>query len=853
MKTATNQALNTGFGLSESEAQRRLEEEGPNELPSHRHRRALALALEVVREPMVFLLLGCGAIYFTLGDKQEAVSLLGFLVVILAITIYQERKTENAIEALKNLSSPRALVVRDGRERRIAGRDVVRDDILILSEGDRVPADAKLLSGANLRVDESLLTGESVPVQKSPAMGPAPAPKESLVFAGTSVVSGHAKAQTFATGPQTEMGRIGRAIQSAKPESTRLQRETRHLVRVLAVFALALCVLVVVTYALTRGDWLNGFLSGLTLAMAILPNELPAVLMIFLALGSWRISQKRVLTRKSNAIENLGSATVLCVDKTGTLTLNRMAVRKLFSSDSGEGEYDLFHRNHEPLPEAYHRLVEFGILASSPRPFDPMEQAVHGVGETYLAQTEHLHPDWTLEREYPLTPELLAVSYVWRSDPQGAYFIGAKGAPEAIADLCHMNATDTKTILEKADQFARQGLRVLGVAKSVFPHRPLPRIQHDYDFQFLGLIGLADPVRPGVPHAIEECHRAGIRVIMITGDYAQTATSIAREIGLEHPDQVVTGAEIERMNDDELSRSLKAVNCFARMVPEQKLRLVEALQRNGETVAMTGDGVNDAPALKAAQIGIAMGGRGTDVARESASIVLLDDDFASIVEAVRSGRRIFDNLKSAMAYLLAAHVPIAGMSVVPVLMKLPLVLMPVHIAFLHLIIEPACSVVFEAEPIADDAMRRPPRGPDQPLFSRGLILPSLAQGLVAFAIVLAVFLIALARGHAENDARALTFTTLIFANLGLILVNRSWSRSLFQGLRVSNRSLWWVLFASLGILFAVLYVPILRELFRFSLLHPMDLFISVTAGLASIIWFEGWKLLRRRSLEPVRS
>lgn len=829
--------MTPGRGLSALEAQQRFQADGPNELPVAKSRHFLLLLKEVFLEPMVSLLVGCGAIYLLLGDRQEAIMLLGFLGIIIGITLYQERKTETALEALRNLSSPRAQVIRDGQKVRIAGREVVRDDLLVLSEGDRIAADAKIFTESNLMVDESLLTGESVPVSKGP---------QSIVCAGTTVVRGQAHAQVFATAMKTEIGKIGKVLDSAKPESTRLKTETKSLVRTVAIVAIALCVLVVVVYGLTRNDWLGGFLSGLTLAMAILPNELPAVLMIFLALGAWRISKRRVLTRKMAAVEDLGSATVLCVDKTGTLTMNQMSVRMLFAQADGGSDFDLRAHEHEVLPETFHSLVEFGILASSPSPFDPMEKAVLRVGSEYLAQTEHIHPDWKLAREYPLSPELLAVSQVWRGDAKSGYVVGAKGAPEAIMDLCHLDSTRAREISAKVENFAKRGLRVLGVARAKYSAGALPAIQHDYDFEFLGLLGLSDPVRPGVPEAIRECREAGIRVIMITGDHAQTAGSIAREIGLENPDDIITGSDLAVMSDATLAQRLKVVNCFARMVPEQKLKLVQALQKNGEVVAMTGDGVNDAPALKTAQIGIAMGGRGTDVARESAALVLLDDDFSSIVEAVRTGRRIFDNLRGAMAYLFAIHLPIAGISILPVVLKLPLVLLPVHIAFLHLIIEPACSVVFEAEPAAADVMKRKPRNAKQALFSRDLIVPSLVQGTVVFVILLGVFLISLRRGFGELDARALTFTTLIVANLGLILVNRSWTRTIVEGFRVPNKALWWVLMGAVLVLGAVLYVPAARSLFRFSFLHPIDLAISLGAGLMSIAWFEAWKLRRRR-------
>lgn len=836
-------------GLSDAEVEERIRTEGYNELPSAKARSIIAIALEVVREPMFLLLVAGGLIYLMLGDLQEALMLMGFVFVVMGITIYQERKTERALEALRDLSSPRALVIRDGKERRIAGREVVRGDLVILSEGDRVPADAVLLSGTNLSADESLLTGESVSVRKVCSDGRidmAPPGGEDLpfIYSGTLVVQGHGAALVKAIGSNTEIGKIGRTLQKVEPEKTALQKETVCLVRNLAILGLSLCTLVVIIYGLTRGDWLHGILAGITMAMAVLPEEFPVVLTIFLALGAWRISKSNVLTRRVPAVETLGSATVLCVDKTGTLTQNRMTVKKIFA---GNGFYDIASiEGKGRLPEAIHQVVEYSILASQRDPFDPMEKAFKRLGDDYLARTEHIHSDWSLMQEYPLSRELLAMSRVWKSpgeekSPGGEqYVIAAKGAPEAVADLCHLDEGQRQELSLKIKSMADEGLRVLGVARACF-NGSLPPEQHDFKFHFLGLIGLEDPVRPGVADAIRECYAAGIRVVMITGDYPGTAQAIARQIGLPS-ERVITGSELAKMSDAKLQERIRDVSIFSRVVPEQKLRLVTALKAEGEVVAMTGDGVNDAPALKSADIGIAMGGRGTDVARESASLVLLDDDFSSIVKAVRQGRRIFDNIKKAMAYILAVHVPIAGMSLIPVLLQWPLVLLPVHVVFLELIIDPACSVVFEAEPEEEGVMNRQPRDPRKPLFGRSTIALSLLQGLSVLIIVLAVYAVSLYRGQGEMEARALTFTTLIFANLGLILTNRSWSRTILETLSTPNAALWWVIGGALVFLGAVLYVPFLRDLFRFSFLHFIDLAICFMAGIASIIWFEGLKL-----------
>ena len=840
-----NKAMN---GLTQEEAASRLAQDGHNELPSAKPRSLFGIAAKVMGEPMFLLLIACGAIYLMLGDRTEALMLLGFVLVVVSISFFQERKTERALEALRDLSSPRALVVRDGEQRRIAGREVVRGDLLVLAEGDRVPADAVLLSGTNLSADESLLTGESVPVRKAPAasvpdaMGKPGGDDLPFLYSGTLVIQGKGLAQTLATGQHTAIGRIGKALAAVKQEPTRIQLETARIVKRLAWLGFSLSLAVAIAYALLRGDWLNGFLVGITLAMAILPEELPVVMTIFLGLGAWRIAQQRVLTRHIPAVEMLGSASVLCVDKTGTLTQNRMALAKLQAQDR---VFDLAAPGGGELPEQFHELLEFSMLASHRDPFDPMEKAIGESARKALAGTEHIHGDWKLIEEYSLSRELLAVSRVWQSPDRAQYVIATKGAPEAIADLCHLGEADAAALERSVTAMAAQGLRVLGVAKASFRQADLPAIQHDFSFLFLGLIGLADPVRDSVPAAIAESHAAGMRVIMITGDYPATAVSIARQIELESPERTITGTDLDAMDDAGLAREVGAVNVFCRATPEHKLRLVNALKANGAIVAMTGDGVNDAPALKAAHIGIAMGARGTDVARESAALVLLDDDFTSIVGAVRLGRRIFDNLRKAIAFVMAAHVPIVGMSLIPVAMGWPLVLLPVHILFLQLIIDPACSVVFEAEPGEADVMQRPPRPADASLFDRGTVLFGLLQGCGILAIVVAVFAIALYRGQDAETARALTFTAMVIADLGLILSNRSHSHSLLATLGTSNRALWWVMAGALSFLGLVLYVPTLRELFHFGALHANDVLIAVAAGIVCILGAEATKRLRK--------
>jgi len=835
-------------GLSEQEAADRLARDGYNEIPSAKKHSFWAIAFEIIREPMLLLLIVSGTIYMFLGDKEEAFLLLSFVFVIIGITIYQERKTERTLEALRDLSSPRALVIRDGESKRVAGREVVCDDIIVLSEGDRVPADAIVLACSNLKVDESLLTGESVPVQKlecegTAEMGRPGGDNSPFIYSGTLVVSGMGIAGVACTGLRTEFGKIGKSLQTIEQEDTLLQKETRRIVRNLAIIGFVLCLVMFVIYGLTLHEWLKGLLASITLAMAILPEEFPVVLTVFLALGAWRISRNQVLTRRMPVIETLGSNTVLCVDKTGTLTLNRMSVSRIYADDEF---FDIDYSTQEAPPEIFHQLVEFSILASQKNPFDPMEKALKELGEHYLNLTEHLHNDWMLVQEYPLSRKILALSHVWQSPDGADYVIAAKGAPEAIIDLCHLDERQKSELAKQIDVMANDGLRILGVAKAHFTHTSLPGDQHDFTFEFLGFVGFADPIRPAVPASVKECYNAGIRVVMITGDYPGTAMHIARDIGLTPSDKVITGPELSNMSDEELRECIKTVSIFTRVVPEQKLRLVNAFKENGEIVSMTGDGVNDAPALKSAHIGIAMGGRGTDVAREAADLVLLDDDFSSIVKAIRMGRRIFDNLRKAMVYILAIHVPIAGLSLIPVLLGWPVVLSPVHVVFLELIIDPACSVAFEAELAEKDVMSRPPRNRKEPLFHRKTVIMSLFQGAVVLAITLAIFGFSRHLGHTDQEARALTFATLVIANIGLMFSNRSWSRTVISSMRSKNKALWWIIVSAIVFLALVVYVPFLRDLFRFDILHANDVGICVAAGAVSTLCFEAIKFLSRR-------
>ncbi|MBL0151554.1 MAG: cation-translocating P-type ATPase [Ideonella sp.] len=838
----SEEPLTGPLGLTASEAAHRLAEDGPNELPQAQRRTTWHIVGEVAREPMFRLLVAAGTIYLLLGDRGEAAMLLGFVVITMAITIVQEQRTERVLEALRDLTSPRALVVRDGQTQRIAGREVVRGDLVLLDEGDRVAADAWLRTAADLKVDESLLTGESVPVGKVHSVG-APAvvrpggDGQAAVYAGTLVVRGQGLAQVRATGARTEVGRIGLALRQIEVAPTPLQTQTRLWVRWVSAFGLGVSVLATLLHGWLRGDWVAALLAGITLAMSLLPQEFLLILTVFMAMGAWRLSRQRVLSRRASVIETLGAATVLCTDKTGTLTLNRMQVAELARLGSADIQRWVAGAGLPTTPLS--ELLAAAVLASEREPFDPMERAIHGLASTPAPGAEDqgaaCTTDGRIVQEYGLSPELLAMTHVWRLAGQDKHTVATKGAPEAVVALCGLSANQARACLAEAEAMAQRGLRVLAVARAAFAGEAWPATPHGFDFQLLGLVGLADPLRPSVPEAVRECRAAGIRVVMITGDHAATALAIARQAGLDTSGGAITGQQLATMGDAALRAAVARTTVFARVMPEQKLRLVEAFKANGEVAAMTGDGVNDAPSLKAAHIGIAMGGRGTDVAREAASLVLLDDDFGAIVHAVRLGRRIDDNLRKAMAFVLAVHVPIAGLSLLPLLMGWPLVFTPVHIAFLELLIDPVCSIVFEAEPEERDLMQRPPRDPSAPLFSMGLLGWSLVQGGVVLIAVAGLHATMLGAQVPEAQARAATFCALVMANIGLIVANRSMTGSLWQALTRPNPALVRMLLVTAAMMAAVLAFAPLRGLFRFAAIEPRLLIAAFGLGVVAML------------------
>jgi Ca2+-transporting ATPase len=822
---------NIKYGLRSAEINSKLIEFGYNELSTSRPKTILRIALEVIKEPMFLLLISCGLLYIILGDYKEGIILISTIFIIISITFFQHRKTEKALEALKKLSSPRALVIRDGIEIRIPGREVVPGDIVIINEGDRVPADGEIIESLNLQIDESIITGESLPVDKSILIG------NKQLLSGTLVTKGRGVMLVEQTGQQTQFGKIGESLEAISEEQTPLQQEMKKLIRRLGIIGILISIVVVALFYFTRGNLIQSILNGLAAAMAILPEEFPVILTVFLALGAWRLSKKNVLTRKPSAIETLGSATVLCSDKTGTITQNKMIVSCIYDGVKTIKKQDFKH-NQKDISE----IITISNLACSPKSIDPMEKAIE------IANKEINQNQSNLEfvYEYAFSHEFLAMTRVYKDQISGELILATKGAPETILSLCSLDSQTELKYAEEVIQIAKKGLRVLAIAtaKTKLSNNKLPKDQSALNFQICGLIGLEDPIRPEVPAAIEECKKAGIRVILITGDYPETAKNIGEQIGLSNSG-LLTGDQLDQLSDEELKSKIETISILARVKPQQKLRIVQALKSNNEIVAMTGDGVNDAPALKAAHIGVAMGNKGTDVAREASSLVLLDDNFASIVSAIRMGRKIFDNLQKAMSYVLAIHIPIIGLALFPAFYEsFPLLLMPLHIVFMELIIDPVSSVAFESEEEEKGIMDRPPRNPSESFFGSKRIFTSMLQGLLLLVMVLIVFFISKKEGHSEDETRAITYSALITGNIFLTLTKISTTRSFLNTLLSKNWQSKIILVVALFFLSLILFIPGISKLFNMSFPGFYHISVSVLGAIIMLIILEIIKFIQ---------
>lgn len=811
---------NTGdiHGLNTPEVTERRKKYGKNVLASAKKNHLLLSIWNIAREPMFLLLAVACGLYFFLGDTTEAIMMLVSIAFVAGIEIFQEAKSEKALEALREYTETNVRVLRDGSWVELPAAELVPDDVVTIGEGERVPADGVVLRQHDLSVEEAVLTGESLPVDKKVSH---------QLFQGTTVAAGQGVYRITATGNSTELGKLGKSIESIDPLPTPLQMQLERFVRQMGIFGIIAFSLALWLNMAAENDFWQALLLSLTIAMALLPEEIPVAFTTFMALGSYRMVKSGILVKQPKTVESLGSATVICLDKTGTITENRMSVAEVVSySDDNE-----------------QKVLHYAWWASEPDPFDAMEKAVE---ERIQEHGHDPRRGFHLVHEYPLGGRPPMMTHIW-SDRKGQQVVACKGAVERILSACGATADVRRRVLDQTEEMAEKGYRVLGVASAVHDSS-FPAEQDDFQWKFEGVVAFFDPPKENVSAVFETFRTAGIRVMMITGDHTSTARNIARSVGLQGWELALTGQEVMELDDEALKDAVKRVNVYARMFPDAKLRIVQALQSNGEIVAMSGDGVNDGPALKAAQIGVAMGARGTDIAKRAASLVLLNDDLGSMAVAVEMGRRIYDNLRKAIRYIISIHLPIIMAVLVPLLFgwEYTHILLPLHVIFLELVMDPMAAIGFENEPAESSLMRKPPRGRAVSLFTAPELGMALLQGVMLGGAVLFAYRFAVDRGCGEDTVRAYVFGTMVFGNLFLTLTNRSFDYTFLKTVTYKNPFLWRILGLSLVMLGIVLYVPPVAALFRVSVLHPDDLGWCALFAFVGVAWFEVWKAIGAR-------
>jgi Ca2+-transporting ATPase len=817
-------------GLTDEQVAASRQENGSNTLELHEDRVFLNVLKEVIMEPMFILLLAACIIYFAVGQFKEGIIMLVSIFIVAGISLFQEYRSKNAVQALKKLSAAHAKVLRNGAEIQIATEEIVVDDLLLLEEGEVVAADGLIMAANDFSLNESILTGESFALNKS-------ADGESTVNKGTLVTSGSATIKVTAVGLKTMFGKIGLSLKEITVVKTPLQNQIRSFVRNM-VWIGVLAFLVVVGFNYYQsGDLVQSFLQGLTLAMSILPEEIPVAFSTFQALGAFRLLRNKIIVKQPQYVETLGSATVICVDKTGTLTQNKMSI---------DFVYDAVTKKSIPVKEAASLpagLIEYAMWSSETNPFDPMEKAIHELYEK--TATTDKRKQFAQIHEYPIGGKPPMMTHIFK-EQGGEIVIAVKGGPEGILRQSKLSKEVLKEIEDQILAYAKLGYRVLGVGKGSWNEKEWPQSQEEFVFEFLGLIAFQDPPKENIVQTIQTFREAGIPVKMITGDYAETALAIAHQVQLDHNDEVLTGEEVLALSKEALQLKVKEVNIFARMFPEAKLKVIEALKENGEVVAMTGDGVNDGPALKAAHIGIAMGARGSEVAKTAASLILTDDDLAHMTDAVALGRKIYDNLKKAIQYIVSIHIPIILIVTLPLLLGWIFhdIFSPVHVIFLELIMGPTCSIIYENEPLEPGTMLRPPRKAGATFLSLKQLSMSIIQGLMITAGCLGIGYYFMGQGVQDAGIRTIIFVTLLFSNIFLTLVNRSFRYSIFKTLGYKNNLVPIIIAITLMFIAVFLYVPFVRDLFQLQQISFSILMTSV--GVASIftLWIELWKLLK---------
>lgn len=815
-------------GLSDEEVAASRMQHGSNILKDA-GRNSASIFLDVIKEPMLILLAVACSVYFITNEISEGIIMLLAIAAVASISVYQEIRSENAVKALKKLSQPLTLVIRSGNKISIPSEELVVGDVMIVSEGQQIAADAKILDSNDLFVDESILTGESFPVEKDS--------NHAELFSGTTITSGLAHAQVTAVGIKARIGILGKEMEKIRKEKTPLQIQINVFIKRMALFGVIAFAFVWLYNYLDSGNILHGLMHGLTLAMAVLPEEIPVALSTFMALGAYHLIRNNVLAKHPQTVEALGSATVICVDKTGTITENKMEVAELYNQTDKKNIYAEYIKD---AGKECHELIDYAMWASEPLPFDPMEKALHKLFHESGSGVQI--SSYKMIKEYPLSGKPPMMTHIF-SNAEGNRIIACKGAPEGILKRTKLSIEEQNEIMSRVKAMAAKGYRVLGVAKAINDKKDFPEEQTHFSFVFLGLVAFSDPPKKNMTEVIQHFYSAGIEVKMITGDYPVTAASIAKQVKLRNAEQIINGEDIMKMNDDELKHIVGKVNVFARMLPETKLRIVNALKARGEIVAMTGDGVNDGPALKAAHIGIAMGQRGTEIARQAASLVLVNDDLSSMVKAIALGRKIYDNLKKVIQYIISIHIPLISIVTFPLILnwKFPNIFTPVHVIFFELVMGPTCSIVFENEPMEKDVMMQKPRKMSNTFFKWHELSLSILQGMIIGAGLMGVLYYAIHTVQNENVARAMVFTTLIASNIFLTLTGRSKKYSLFTTIRYRNHLIPIVIGITSLILIISLTLEPVRNIFDFDPISFKQFFICIAVAAASVLWIEMYK------------
>lgn len=821
-------------GLTESEVLQSRAKKGTNSL-EHQHKNSLIFSLiEMVKEPMFLLLLIATSIYFITGDYGDGLFMTGAIVLVSTISLYQESRSRNAIESLKKLTQPKSKVIREGKVQEIPSEAIVLGDLIQTEEGSFIPADGIILQSNDFSVNESILTGESLTVFKNEKI------ENKNVFQGTIVASGLAICKVTAIGNQTELGKIGNSLSTIAEEKTPLQIQIGNFVKKMSLIGLLIFMIVWGVNYYNSRILLDSLLKALTLAMSVIPEEIPVAFTTFMALGAWRLMKMGIIVKQTKTVETLGSATVICTDKTGTITENKMSLAQLYLLKSNT----IVATNEKLNPDAQ-EILSFAMWASEPIPFDAMEIALH---EAYTKlESKDERPNFKLVHEYPLSGKPPMMTHVFENQ-NGDKIISAKGAVEALIACSHLSDQETQQILTAMNTMAKEGFRVLGIGVTQFQGTNYPETQQEFDFEFKGLVAFYDPPKQNIKSVFETFYKAGIQIKIVTGDTAATTSTIAKQIGFKDYDKTLNGDELMEMDEATLNKKVMETAIFTRMFPEAKLKIIQALKANNQIVAMTGDGVNDGPALKSAHIGIAMGRKGTEIAKDAANLILVDDDFAKMTDAIAMGRRIYINLKKAIQYIISIHIPIILIVFIPLALGwlYPNIFSPVHIIFLEIIMGPTCSIIYENEPMESNLMLQKPRPMTTTFFNLKEITISIVQGLVITLGLLFVYHYCIDEGFSEKYTRTTIFLTLIASNVFLTLENRSFYYSIFTTIRYKNNLVAMIIGITIGITALLLLVPVFLNFFMFEKVGIVQIGFSIVVGFISVLWIEIYKFFKRK-------